>query len=163
MFKSSFILLLLSVALLSSGPIEQLVAHGRPYGGVAWAQDATDAEQSDDVSSEPAVKPPIIGGDWFGKIQDDSFGGTTFTINIFQKNTKLRGDWSTGAGASGSFTAKFKADGQTLIFKFKAKHSKCKVAAIAMLTNMNGEIQGTYTAKKCTGATKGMFDLTFQQ
>ena len=48
-FKIVLMLLTFSIALFASGPIEQLVAHNRSYGNVAWAQDAGDSEQADDV------------------------------------------------------------------------------------------------------------------
>jgi hypothetical protein len=148
--------------MLVPGHFARLISN-QPYGGVAWAQDTTEAEQAEDVTSEPAVTPPAIAGTWLGPIHDDTFGDATFTADIFQKKSKLRGDWSVSAGGSGTFKGKIKSDGLTVEFKFKQKGKPCKVTSTdATLTNADTELTGTYAAKHCGNATTGNFDLTKQ-
>ena len=173
MSKSFFAVLVFAIALFASGPIARIVAHGQSDAGVAWAQDATDTDDSADVSTEPAVKPPDIAGDWAGDIDDNNpaIGEASFSIDIFQKKSKLKGDWTTGLGGSGTFTGKIKADGETLSFKLKQKHSKCKTKSEGTLevpadvspdVVAQPEIVGTYTTNgKCDGAEGGTFTLTF--
>jgi hypothetical protein len=158
-FKIGFALLAVSFVMFALGGIERFASHR--FAGVAWAQDASDADQGEDVSSEPSVAPPDLKGMWSGLIDDNTFGSSTFTIDITQKKSKLKGNWMISAGGSGTFVGKVKSDGVSLTFKFKQKHSKCKVAAEGTLTTAT-EIQGTYTSKKCGGASTGMFDLTLQ-
>jgi len=153
------VLLTFSIALFAPGRIVRLIAHSHPYGSVAWAQDTAYTDEGADVSPEPAVAPPDLNGIWAGPIDDIDFGTSTFTIDIQQKHSKLTGDWSTTAGGGGTFTGKVKSDGVSLTFKFKQKHSKCKVAAEGTLVNPS-EITGNYTSKKCGGASSGAFDLT---
>ena len=73
-FKTVFVLLIFPIALFASGPIVQLFTHGNPYGNLAWAQDATDGDQGDNVSSEPAAAPPNVQGTWVGSIDDPGLG-----------------------------------------------------------------------------------------
>lgn len=157
--KTVFMLFTFSIALLMSGPIGRVIAHNQPYGNVAWAQDVSDAEQGDAVSSEPAVTPPDVQGFWSGPIVDDSSGSTTLTIEIFQNKSKLKGHWSI-PGASGGFKGKINSDGMSVLVKFKGHHG-CKVTAPGMLDSAT-EISGTYTSKHCNGITSGTYDLTQQ-
>ena len=160
-FKIVWVLLTFFFALFASGPIEQLVAHNRSYGNAAWAQDAGDGDQGQDLSSDPSVKPPDLKGMWSGPIDDAQFGSATITLDITQKGSKLKGDWMTTSGGGGTFIGKVKSDGASLSFKFKQKRGKCKVTSEGTLASAT-EIQGTYTSKKCGGASTGTFDLTLQ-
>ena len=110
MRKILFIALTFSIALLASGSIEQLIAHSKSYGNVAWAQDADDSEQADDASTEPAVTSPDLQGTWSGPIDDASAGTATLTVEIFQNQSKLKGTWSV-PGGSGTFKGKIGSDG----------------------------------------------------
>jgi hypothetical protein len=157
--KTVFMLSTFSIALFASGPIGRLIAHNQPYGNVAWAQDASDAEQGEDVSSEPAVTPPDVQGTWSGPINDDSAGSTTLTVDIFQNHSKLKGKWSI-PGAKGPFKGKINSDGMTAVFKFKGHHG-CKVTATGTLDSAT-EISGMYTSKHCNGITSGSYDLIQQ-
>jgi len=159
--KIGFVLLTFSIALLGTGRVERLIAQSKSCGGIAWAQDASDAEQGEDVSSEPDAAAPPLAGMWSGSIDDNTFGSATFTIDITQKKSKLKGNWMTSAGGGGTFVGKVKTDGVSLTFKFKQKRTKCKVTAEGTLATAT-EIQGTYTSKKCNGASTGNFDLTHQ-
>jgi hypothetical protein len=158
-FKTAFVLLTFSVALVASGPIGQVIAHSQSYGNVAWAQDAVDSEQGPDVSSEPSVTPPDVQGTWAGPIVDASAGTTTLTVDIFQNHSKLKGTWLV-PGGSGSFKGKISADGMTALFKFKGHHG-CKVTAPGTIDSAT-EISGTYTSKHCNGITSGTYDMTLQ-
>ena len=157
--KTVFMLSTFSVALFASGPVGRLIAHNQPYGNVAWAQDAGDAEQGDAVSSEPSVTPPDVQGTWSGPIDDASAGTTTLTVDIFQNKSKLKGTWSV-PGGSGPFKGKISADGMTVLFKFKGHHG-CKVTAPGTIDSAT-EISGTYTSKHCNGITSGTYDMTLQ-
>jgi hypothetical protein len=157
--KTVFMLSTFSIALFVSGPIGRLIAHNQPYGNVAWAQDAGDAEQEDAVSSDPATTPPDVQGKWSGPVVDDTSGSTTLNIDIFQNHSNLKGHWSSPAGG-GSFKGKIHSDGVTLLFKFKGRHG-CKITAPGMLDSAT-EISGTYTSKHCIGVTSGEYDLTHQ-
>jgi hypothetical protein len=157
--KTIFMLLTFSTALFALGPIGRLIAHNQPYGNVAWAQDAGDAEQADAVSSEPATTPPDLQGTWMGPIDDNNSLSTTLTIEIFQNHSKLKGHWSI-PGVSGSFKGKIKSDGASLLLSFKTRHG-CKVTGPGMLKSAT-EISGTYTSKHCSGVTSGAYDLTHQ-
>jgi hypothetical protein len=159
-FKFGFALLTFSIALFASGRFERFISQSQSYGNV-WAQDAGDADQGQDVSSEPAVKPPDLQGMWSGPIDDAQFGSATITLDIRQKGSKLKGDWMTTSGGGGTFIGKVKSDGTSLSFKFKQKRGKCKVTSEGTLASAT-EIQGTYTSKKCGGASTGTFDLTLQ-
>ena len=159
MRKILFMALTFSIALLASGPIEQLIAHSKSYGNVAWAQDAGDSEQADDASTEPAVTPPDLQGTWSGPIDDASAGTATLTVEIFQNHSKLKGTWSVHGG-SGTFKGKISSDGMTVLFKFKGHHG-CKVTAPGTIDSAT-EISGTYTSKHCDGITSGTYDMTQQ-
>jgi hypothetical protein len=169
MSKTSFVLFTFAIALLLPARVNPFSSRTQSYTGVAWAQDADEADGSADVSTEPAVTPPDIAGDWSGSIVDDESGSTSFDIQVFQKKSKFKGDWTTGAGGSGTFVGKIKSNGVELSFKLKQKHSKCVVSAKGSISNPADvtanvapvpEISGTYKAKKCEGATTGMFTLT---
>ena len=79
-----------------------------------------------------------------------------------------------GSEFTGSFKGKIKADGESLTFKLKRKHSKCRISAEGTLGEtaapdvagivQEPEISGTYKAspKKCQGAEGGSFTLVFQ-
>src|SRR6202451_3507873 len=92
MSKSVLAVLVFAIALFVPGRIVRLIAHGQSYGGVAWAQDATDTDAPDptdtddsaDVSTEPATAPPDIAGDWSGDVDDDNpdIGERAFSIEI---------------------------------------------------------------------------------
>ena len=174
MSKTLFVLVAFSIALFASGRIVQSVTPGQSYGGMAWAQDATDqdgtdADQGDDASSEPdsKVKPPNISGLWSGDIDDNAFGSATLTIDIRQKGSKLKGDWMTEGGRTGSFKGKIKSDGMSISLTFGMKHSKCRIFAEGTLGEQDlarpevevPSISGTYTSKKCTDATTGQFEV----
>jgi hypothetical protein len=156
--KTVFMLSTFSIALFASGPIGRLIAHNQPYGNVAWAQDAGDADQEDSVSSEPAVTPPDLQGTWSGPI-DDSNGTTTLTLDIFQNHSKLKGTWSV-PGGSGNFKGKISSDAMSAKFTLKGHHG-CKVITTGLLVSAT-EISGTYTSKHCNGITSGSYDLTQQ-
>jgi hypothetical protein len=171
--KSFFAVLVFSIALFASGTVARFVGYGQSYGSLAWAQDATDTDDTADVSTEPAAKPPDIAGDWSGEVDDNNpaIGEASFSISVFQKKSKFRGDWETGFGGAGTFVGKIKADGETLSFKLKQKHSKCKIRSEGMLVIPTAapdlvaqpEITGTYTTNKnCRGAEGGTFTLTFE-
>src|SRR6204780_3778788 len=177
MSKSVLAVLVFAIALFVPGRIVRLIAHGQSYGGVAWAQDATDTDAPDatdtddsaDVSTEPATAPPDIAGDWSGDVDDDNpdIGERAFSIEIFQKKSKFNGNWEIGSGLTGSFKGKIKADGDSLTLKLKRKHSKCRISAEGTLGQTSAdvaggleelpEITGTYKAspKKCDGAEGG--------
>jgi len=174
MSKTLFVLVAFSIAIFASGRIVQSVTSGQSYSGVAWAQDATDqdgtdADQGDDVSSEPdsKVKPPNVSGMWSGNIVDDTLGSATLTIDIRQKGSKLKGDWMTEGGRTGSFKGKIKSDGTSISLTFGMKHSKCRIFAEGTLGEQDlarpdieaPSITGTYTSKKCTDATTGQFEV----
>jgi hypothetical protein len=181
MSKSVVAVLVFTIALFVPGRIVRLVANSQTYGGVAWAQeasdtDATDADDSADVSTEPATAPPDIAGDWSGDVDDDNpeIGERAFSIEIFQKKNKFNGTWEIGSGLTGGFKGMIKADGETLTLKLKRKHSKCRISAEGTLGEtaapdvagivQEPEISGTYKAspKKCQGAEGGSFQLIFQ-
>jgi hypothetical protein len=157
--KTVFMLSTLSIALFVSGSIGRLVAHNQAFGGVAWAQDASDDQPDADVSSGPDTTPPDLQGTWSGPIDDVSAGTHTLTLDIFQNHSKLRGRWSV-PGGSGSFKGKIDSDGVTAVFMFKHHHG-CKVTAPGMLQSAT-EIKGTYTSKHCSGITSGTYDITLQ-
>jgi hypothetical protein len=157
--KTVFMLSTFSIALFASGPIGHLIAHNQPYGNVAWAQDAGDADQEDAVSSEPAVTPPDLQGTWSGPIDDDSAGSATLTVDIFQNHSKLKGTWSV-PGGSGKFKGKISSDGMSAKFTFKGHHG-CKVTTTGTLDSAT-EISGMYTSKHCIGITSGSYDMTQQ-
>ena len=180
MSKTLFVLVAFSIAIFASGRIVQSVTPGQSYGGLAWAQDATDqdgtdADQGDDVSSEPdsKVKPPNISGLWSGDIDDNAFGSATLTIDIRQKGSKLKGDWMTEGGLTGTFKGKIKSDGLSVSLTFGKKHSKCRIFAEGTLGEATPvaadqavpevaaftSIEGSYTSKNCTDASTGMFNL----
>jgi hypothetical protein len=170
--KTIFVGLVLSLALFL--PV-RVVTHGQSY-PVAWAQDATDSDDSADVSTEPTTAPPDIAGDWSGEIDDNNpeIGEHTFSIEVFQKKSKFKGDWVTGNGGSGTFKGKIKADGTSLSFKFKQKHTKCHFTSEGTLgltaePDVSGiqepEITGTYkpsSTEKCEGVEGGTFQLIFE-
>ena len=181
MSKTFFALVAFSIAIFASGRIVQSVTPGQSYSGVAWAQDATDqdatdADQGDDVSSEPdsKVKPPNISGLWSGDIDDNTFGSATLTIDIRQKGSKIKGDWMTLGGTTGTFKGKIKSDGMSMSLTFGKKHSKCRIFAEGTLgeatpvaadlavpeVSQFTSIEGTYTSKKCSDASSGNFGLT---
>jgi hypothetical protein len=158
-FKTVSFMLTFALVLFVSGPIEQLIAHNRSHGNVAWAQDAGDSEQGQDSSTEPSVTPPDVQGTWSGPIDDASAGTATLTVDIFQNHSKLKGTWSV-PGGSGSFKGKINSDGMTARFKFKGHHG-CKVTTTGTLDSAT-EISGMYTSKHCNGITSGTYDLTLQ-
>ncbi len=185
MSKTFFALVVFSIAIFASGRIVQSVTLGQPYSGVAWAQDGTDqdgtdqdgtdANQGDDASSDPdsKVKPPNISGMWSGHIVDNELGSATLTVDIQQKGSKLKGDWMTEGGLTGTFKGKIKSDGTSVTLTFGKKHSKCRIFAEGTLGAAPAEadlavpevapytsIEGTYTSKKCTDASTGNFNLT---
>ncbi len=181
MSKTFFVLVAFSIAIFVSGRIVQSVTPGQSYSGAAWAQDATDqdgtdADQGDDVSSEPdsKVKPPNISGLWSGDIDDNTFGSATLTIDIRQKGSKIKGDWMTEGGTTGTFKGKIKSDGMSISLTFGKKHSKCRIFAEGTLGEATPvaadlavpevspftSIEGTYTSKKCSDASSGNFGLT---
>jgi hypothetical protein len=155
-FKIGFAVLTFSIALFASGSIERFSSHG--FGNVAWAQDATDADQAD-VASGPEVTPPDLQGTWSGPIDDNSAGTTTLTLDIFQNHSKLKGTWSV-PGGEGKFKGKISSDGMSVKFKFKGHHG-CLVTAPGTLDSAT-EISGTYTSKHCNGITSGTYDMTLQ-
>ena len=174
MSKTVFVPVAFLIAIFASGRIVQSVTPGQSYSGMAWAQDATDqdgtdADQGDDVSSEPdsKVKPPNISGIWSGDIDDNTFGSATLTIDIRQKGSKLKGDWMTEGGRTGSFKGKIKSDGTSISLTLGMKHSKCRIFAEGTLGEQDlarpdveaPSITGTYTSKKCTDATTGQFEV----
>ena len=186
MSKTLFVLVAFSIAIFASGRIVQSVGLGQSYSGVAWAQDVTDqdatdqdgtdADQGDDVSSEPdsKVKPPNISGMWSGDIVDNELGSATLTVDIRQKGSKLKGDWMTVGGTTGTFKGKIKSDGMSITLTFGMKHSKCRIFAegtLGQATPVAADlavpevspyttIEGTYTSKKCSDASTGNFGLT---
>lgn len=159
--KTGFIILTVGVVLFAPGRIERLIAHSQPLGSVAWAQDATDAEQGADVSSQPDAAAPSVAGTWEGPINDNSFGSADFTIVVKQKQSKLKGNWTISIGGGGTFVGKVKSDGTTLLFRFKERGKRCHVKATATLLSPT-EMTGTYTAKSCSHASTGNFDLNHQ-
>ncbi|MGA6974621.1 MAG: hypothetical protein WBY93_23535 [Candidatus Binatus sp.] len=173
MSKTVFVVLVFALALFLPARIGLLLAKGQAQGSVAWAQDASDADDSADVSTEPATAPPDIAGDWSGDVDDNNpdIGERDFSIEIFQKKSKFNGNWEIGSGLTGSFKGKIKADGESLTLKLKRKHSKCRITAegtlgtttpdVAGLLEEVPEISGTYkaSAKKCDGAEGGTFQL----
>jgi hypothetical protein len=174
MSKTIFVLVAFSIAIFASGRIVQSVIPGQSSTGLAWAQDGTnqdgaDADQADDVSSEPdsKVKPPNISGMWSGNIVDNTLGSATLTIDIRQKGSKLKGDWMTEGGTTGSFKGKIKSDGTSISLTFGKKHSKCRIFAEGTLGEQDlarpdieaNAITGTYTSKKCSDATTGQFEV----
>ena len=180
MSKTLFVLVAFSIAIFTSGRIVQSVIPGQSYSGLAWAQDATDQDGTDadqgDVSSEPdsKVKPPNISGIWSGDIDDNTFGSATLTIDIRQKGSKIKGDWMTEGGLTGTFKGKIKSDGMSVSLTFGKKHSKCRIFAEGTLGEATPvaadqavpevspftSIEGTYTSKKCSDASSGNFGLT---
>ncbi len=110
MSKSVSAVLVFAIALFVPGRIVRLIANGQTYGGVAWAQDATDTDDSADVSTEPATAPPDIEGDWAGEIDDNNpdIGELAFSIEVFQKKSKFNGNWVIGSEFTGSFKGKIK-------------------------------------------------------
>ena len=118
------------------------------------------------MSSEPdsKVKPPNISGMWSGHIVDNELGSATLTVDIQQKGSKLKGDWMTEGGLTGTFKGKIKSDGMSVTLTFGKKHSKCRIFAEGTLGAAPVEadlavpevapytsIEGTYTSKKCIG------------
>ncbi len=186
MSKTFFALVVFSIAIFASGRIVQSVTLGQPYSGVAWAQDGTDqdgtdqdgtdANQGDDASSDPdsKVKPPNISGMWSGHIVDNELGSATLTVDIQQKGSKLKGDWMTEGGLTGTFKGKIKSDGMSVNLTFGKKHSKCRIFAEGTLGTQPAvepgpaapdvgpftSIEGMYTSKNCSDASTGMFNLT---
>ena len=171
--KTVFVGLVLFLALFLPA---RLLTLGQPNTGVAWAQDAPDSDDSADVSTEPATAPPNIEGDWSGSIDDNNpdIGEHTFSIDVFQKNSKFKGEWETGNGGSGTFKGKIKSDGTSLTFKLKQKHSKCHLTSEGTLgltatpdvsVVQEPEISGQYktsSPEKCDGAEGGTFQLIFE-
>ena len=157
--KTGFVLLTFSIALFASASIERFSSCG--FGNVAWAQDASDADQADGISSGPEVAPPDLNGtSWAGPLVDITYPELTLTIDIFQKQRKLRGDYSTSTGKSGAFTGKFNSDGVSLTIIIKGHHG-CLLTMPGALVSAT-EIKGTYTSKRCKNATSGTYDLTEQ-
>jgi hypothetical protein len=169
MSKTIFVLVAFSIAIFASGRIVQSVIPGQSSSGLAWAQDGTDADQGDEVSSEPdsKVKPPSVSGMWSGNIVDNTLGSATLTIDIRQKGSKLKGDWMTEGGRTGSFKGKIKSDGTSISLTLGMKHSKCRIFAEGTLGEQDlarpdveaNAITGTYTSKKCSDATTGQFEV----
>jgi hypothetical protein len=157
--RNVFVLLTFVAAMFVPGRILRLITH-QPYGSVAWAQEATEAEQPEDVTSEPDVAPPSIAGTWSGELNDASFGLHTFTLDIFQKKAKIRGDFLIDSVKQGAFKGKIEVDQTTVTLELKRHH--CAVAATASLSNSNTKLIGTYTSKHCNNASSGNFDLTKQ-
>ena len=181
MSKTVFVVLVSTLALFLPARIGLFLTNSQTYGGLAWADeasdtDATDTDDSADVSTEPATAPPDIAGDWSGDVDDNNpdIGERAFSIEIFQKKSKFNGNWEIGSGLTGSFKGKIKADGESLTLKLKRKHSKCRISAEGTLGQTSAdvaggleelpEITGTYKAspKKCDGAEGGSFQLIFQ-
>jgi hypothetical protein len=180
MSKTLFVLVAFSIAIFTSGRIVQSITPGQSYSGLALAQEATDQDGTDadqgDVSSEPdsKVKPPNISGIWSGDIDDNTFGSATLTIDIRQKGSKIKGDWMTEGGLTGTFKGKIKSDGMSVSLTFGKKHSKCRIFAEGTLGEATPvaadqavpevspftSIEGTYTSKKCSDASSGNFGLT---
>jgi hypothetical protein len=159
MSRTVFSLLAFTIALITPEHIVRMIGHSQPYTSVAWAQDATDADQEQDLSSEPDVTPPDLQGTWSGPIHDDSGPSPTLTVEIFQNHNKLKGTWSV-PGGGGSFKGKINSDATSVLFKFKGTHG-CKVTAPGVFDSTT-EISGTYKSKHCDGITNGTFDMTQQ-
>ena len=167
--KSFYVFLVFFIALFVPGRFVQLIGHGQPWSGVAWAQDAADTDDSADVSAVK-VAPPDIAGDWTGQVDDDSLGVASFDVEIFQKHNKIKGSYTVG-GDAGTYKGKIGSNGVTVTFSLKQVKSKCKIKAAGTLTepapaDQGGaitdepEISGTYTAKKCGDITGGSFFIT---
>jgi hypothetical protein len=158
-FKTVFVLLTFPIALLASGPIAQLVAHGHPYSNPAWAQDATDADVGENVSSEPAVAPPNVQGTWAGTFDDPGLGIFDITLDFFQNHSKLVGTFKTSINAHGTFKGKIASDGTTITLKFRQNHHPCRVTTVGTLVDAT-DIQGNYTSKHCGGLSSGTFSVS---
>jgi hypothetical protein len=160
MSKAVFALFAFSIALITPEHIVRMIAQGQPGTSVAWAQDASDTDQDQDLSSsEPEVTPPDVQGTWSGPIHDDAGPSPTLSVDIFQNHSKLKGTWLV-PGGGGSFTGKISSNGMSVLFKFKGDH-KCRVTAHGGFDSAT-EISGTYKSKHCDGITDGTFDMTQQ-
>ena len=157
-YKTMFVVLVFPIALFASGPIVQLIAHGHPYGNVACAQDAADADDGAAISSEPAVAPPDIHGPWGGSLDDPSLGMIGLVVDIFQNGSKLNGTIAASVNAHGTFKGNIASDGMTITLKFKQKHHSCRVTFDGTLVDPT-DINGTYTSKHCGKLSSGTFTL----
>ena len=158
-FKTAFVLLTFPIALLASGPIVNLFAHGNPYDNLAWAQDATDSDQGESVPSEPAAAPPNVQGTWAGSIDDPSLGMFNITLDIFQNQNKLNGTFTTSVNAHGTFKGKIASDEMTITLKLKQNHHSCTVTTVGKLVDPT-DINGTYTSKHCGKLSSGAFSVS---
>src|SRR5580698_95970 len=145
MSKTVFVLVAFLIAIFASGRIVQSVTPGQSYSGI-----------------------------WSGDIDDNTFGSATLTIDIRQKGSKIKGDWMTEGGTTGTFKGKIKSDGMSISLTFGKKHSKCRIFAEGTLGEATPvaadlavpevspftSIEGTYTSKKCSDASSGNFGLT---
>lgn len=158
-FKTIFVLLTFPIALFVSGPIAQLIAHGHLNGSSAYAQDATDADVGENVSSEPAVAPPNIQGTWSGTFDDPALGVFDITLDIFQNKSKLVGTFTTSVHAHGTFKGKVASDETTITLKLRQSHHPCKVTTVGTLVDAT-DITGTYTSKHCGKLSSGSFAVS---
>jgi hypothetical protein len=158
-FKTKFVLLTFPIALFASGPIAQLIAHGRPYGNSAWAQDAIDADVGENVPSEPAVAPPNVQGAWAGTFDDPGLGIFDITLDFFQNKSKLVGTFKTSINAHGTFKGKIASNGTTITLKFRQKHHPCSVTTVGTLIDAT-DMEGTYKSKHCGGLSSGNFSVS---
>ncbi|HYB91738.1 MAG TPA: hypothetical protein VEC38_11920 [Candidatus Binataceae bacterium] len=173
--KMCLVLAGLLVAVFVPARARWLTSHGTSGGAVAWAQDLGDATESpaQDDSEQTAgaigaKKPPTIElGTWCGSVDDhEALKATLFLTVGTQEKSKLTGTWAETYPSSpgGSFTAKIKPDGKTIVFKFKISGSSCKSTANAtLITPKDLEIEGTYTDSGCKALRKdfGNFDIFF--
>ena len=158
-FKTVFVLLTFPIALLASGPIAQLIAHGNLYSNSAYAQDAIDADVGENVPSEPAVAPPNVQGMWSGSFDDPALGMFNITFDIFQNQSKLAGTFTTSVNAHGAFKGKIASNGTTITLKLRQNHHPCRVTAVGTLVDP-ADIMGTYTSKHCGKLSSGSFSVS---
>jgi hypothetical protein len=160
--RTSLIVLIFSIALFASGRIEQLIAKGHAINGIAWAQDATDANDGPDVSSEPDKKDPLpnLTGNWVGQLEDNTLGESQLNLEMGDKKGKLKGGWGDDSVGGGMFKGKVK--GEKVTFTFKSAKKGCEITAAGTLDGPTLIEHGTFKSKDCAEATSGEFFLELQ-
>jgi hypothetical protein len=160
--RKSFIVLTFSIAIFASGRIEQLIAKGQATSDIAWAQDATDANDGGVVSSDRDEKNPSpnLTGNWVGELEDNTLGESQLNLEMGDKKGKLKGGWGDDSVGGGMFKGKVKGDKVT--FTFKSAKKGCEITAAGTLDDPTLIEDGTFKSKGCAEATSGEFFLELQ-
>ena len=161
--RTSSIILTVSIVLFASGRIEQIITKGHAISDIALAQDATDANDGSDASSDPDKKnlQPNLSGNWVGELEDNTLGESQLNLEMGDKKGKLKGGWGDDSvGGGGMFKGKLKGDKVT--FTFKSAKKGCEITAAGTLDDPTLIEDGTSAPKGCAEATSGEFFLELQ-